>query len=173
MTSIISRGGHALVDSNSDACHNDIIYIICMATDILCIIREDYRLPPSVQPPIFSDQPSVQPPTFLDPLLVSIFSMQHLTFLYSPFVRPHTFSNPPSVQPFIFSLHPPSPTFSDSLSVQPSTFSDPPLESILVLIDIVISTQLDLPPIILRGRRGLRLDLTCCLHYLYFKFHHM
>ena len=64
MTSIVSRGCHALVDSNDDACRNGIVDIICMAMDVLRIIREDYRLPPSVQPPVFSDLPSVQPLTF-------------------------------------------------------------------------------------------------------------
>ena len=59
MTSIVSRGRHALVDSNDDACRNGIVDIIHMATDVLCIFPEDYRLPPSVQPPVFSDLPSV------------------------------------------------------------------------------------------------------------------
>ena len=45
MTSIISRGGHALEDSDSDACHIGIVDIIRMATNVMCIIREDYRLP--------------------------------------------------------------------------------------------------------------------------------
>ena len=44
MTSIISRGGHVLEDSDSDACRTGIVDIICMATDVMCIIREDYRL---------------------------------------------------------------------------------------------------------------------------------
>ena len=44
MTSIISRGGHALEDSDSDVCHTGIVDIIRMATDVMCIIREDYRL---------------------------------------------------------------------------------------------------------------------------------
>ena len=42
MTSIISQGGHALEDSDSDACHIGIVDIIRMATDVMCIIREDY-----------------------------------------------------------------------------------------------------------------------------------
>ncbi|KAL6330754.1 hypothetical protein AAG906_009182 [Vitis piasezkii] len=45
MTSIISRGGHALEDSDTDACRTGIVDIIRMATDVMCIIREDYRLP--------------------------------------------------------------------------------------------------------------------------------
>ena len=45
MTSIISREGHALEDSNSDAYRTGIVDIIYMATDVMCIIREDYRIP--------------------------------------------------------------------------------------------------------------------------------
>ena len=42
MTSIISQGGHALEDSDSDACHIGIVDIIRMATNVMCIIWEDY-----------------------------------------------------------------------------------------------------------------------------------
>ena len=45
MTSIISRGGHASEDSDSDVCRIGIVDIIRMATDVMCIIREDYRIP--------------------------------------------------------------------------------------------------------------------------------
>ena len=45
MTSIISQGGHPLQDSDSDACHTSIVDIICMVTDVMCIIRGDYRIP--------------------------------------------------------------------------------------------------------------------------------
>ena len=45
MTSIISRGGHAFEDSNSDACRTVFVDIICMATNVMCIIWEDYRIP--------------------------------------------------------------------------------------------------------------------------------
>ena len=45
MTSIISWGGHALEDFDSDACRIGIVDIICMATDVICIIWEDYRIP--------------------------------------------------------------------------------------------------------------------------------
>ena len=38
ITLIISRGGHALEDSNGDACHNGIVDIILMVTDVLRII---------------------------------------------------------------------------------------------------------------------------------------
>ena len=42
MTSIISRGGHALEDFDSDACRTGIVDIIHMAIDVMCIIQEDY-----------------------------------------------------------------------------------------------------------------------------------
>ena len=45
MTSIISQGGHPLEDSDSDACHTGIVDIICMTTDVMCIIWEDYHIP--------------------------------------------------------------------------------------------------------------------------------
>ena len=45
MTSIISREGHALEDSNSDAYRTGIVDIIYMATDVMCIIQEDYHIP--------------------------------------------------------------------------------------------------------------------------------
>ena len=45
MTSIISRGGHALEDFDTDACRTDIVDIIRMATDVMCIIREDFHIP--------------------------------------------------------------------------------------------------------------------------------
>ena len=45
MPSIISRGSHALEDFDSDACRIGIVDIICMITDVMCIIREDYRIP--------------------------------------------------------------------------------------------------------------------------------
>ncbi|RVW31299.1 hypothetical protein CK203_112137 [Vitis vinifera] len=102
MTSIISRGGHALEDSDIDACHTDIVDIIRMATDVMCIIREDYRLPHVEHG---EDVPSVQYPTSLDP----------------PSAQPLTCSDPPSVQP---------PTSLDLPSLQPPTSSDPPLVQI-------------------------------------------
>ena len=45
MTSIISRGCHALEDSNSNACRTSIVDIIRIATNVMCIIQEDYRIP--------------------------------------------------------------------------------------------------------------------------------
>ncbi|RVW32469.1 hypothetical protein CK203_081305 [Vitis vinifera] len=45
MTLIISRGGHELEESDSDAYRTAIVDIIRMATDVMCIIREDYRIP--------------------------------------------------------------------------------------------------------------------------------
>ncbi|RVW38482.1 Serine/threonine-protein phosphatase 7 long form-like [Vitis vinifera] len=38
-------GGHAFEDSNSDACRTVFVDIICMATNVMCIIWEDYRIP--------------------------------------------------------------------------------------------------------------------------------
>ena len=38
MTSIISRGGHALEDSDSNVCHIGIVDIIHIATDVMCIL---------------------------------------------------------------------------------------------------------------------------------------
>ena len=32
-------------DSDSDACRTGIVDIICMVIDVMCIIREDYRIP--------------------------------------------------------------------------------------------------------------------------------
>ena len=32
-------------DSDSDACHTSIVDIIGMATNVMCIIQEDYRIP--------------------------------------------------------------------------------------------------------------------------------
>ncbi|RVW84952.1 Serine/threonine-protein phosphatase 7 long form-like [Vitis vinifera] len=45
MTLIISRGGHELEESDSDAYRTGIVDIIRMATNVMCIIREDYRIP--------------------------------------------------------------------------------------------------------------------------------
>ena len=44
MTSIISREGHALDDSGNDVYHTSIVDIICIGTDIMRIIQEDYHL---------------------------------------------------------------------------------------------------------------------------------
>ncbi|RVW98745.1 Serine/threonine-protein phosphatase 7 long form-like [Vitis vinifera] len=180
MTSIISRGGHALEDSDTDACRTGIVDIIRMATDVMCIIREDYRLPhvehggdrspaqstvarpplvrgrstsrgrgrySSCHPITSSVSASLQPPTFLSSRLVQspissdVPSVQHPTSSDPPSAQPLTSSDPPSVQP---------PTSLDLPPSQPPTSSDPPL------VQIDTSTQLDLPPVIPRGRRGLR-----------------
>ena len=42
MTSIISREGHELEDSDSDDCRIGIVDIIRMVADVMCIIQEDY-----------------------------------------------------------------------------------------------------------------------------------
>ncbi|KAL6340122.1 hypothetical protein AAG906_038957 [Vitis piasezkii] len=75
LTSIISRGGHALEDSDSDVCHTGIVDIIRMATDVMCIIWKDHHIAhvkhggdlPLMQHPTYTDLPSVQPLTSLDP----------------------------------------------------------------------------------------------------------
>nr|CAN65789.1 hypothetical protein VITISV_039102 [Vitis vinifera] len=86
MTSIISRGGHALEDSASNVCHTGIVDIIHMATDVMCIfgkiIAHTSSDPPSTQLLTSSDLPSVQPPISLD----------------LPPLQPSTSSDPPSVQ---------------------------------------------------------------------------
>ena len=71
-------------DSNSNACRTSIVDIIRIATNVMCIIQEDYRIPhvehggvrspaqstvaqpPSVQHPTYLDLPSVQTSTSLD-----------------------------------------------------------------------------------------------------------
>ncbi|RVW84296.1 Serine/threonine-protein phosphatase 7 long form-like [Vitis vinifera] len=120
MTSIISRGGHALEDSDIDACRTE-------HGGDRSPAQSTVARPPlvRVQSPISSDVPSVQHPTSSDP----------------PSAQPLTSSDPPSVQP---------PTSLDLPPSQPPTSSDPPL------VQIDTSTQLDLPPVIPRGRRGLR-----------------
>ncbi|KAL6329876.1 hypothetical protein AAG906_039787 [Vitis piasezkii] len=113
MTSIISRGGHALEDFDNDVCRTGIVDIIRMATDVMCIIREDYCIPhvehggdlPSVQHPTSSNLPSVQPPISLDPP-----SVQPPISLDLPLVQAPISSNPPSAQP---------PTSLDPPSIQP------------------------------------------------------
>ena len=45
MTSIISRGSHALEDSDTDACHTGIVDIIRMTTNVMRIIQDVYRIP--------------------------------------------------------------------------------------------------------------------------------
>ena len=100
-----------------------------------------------MQPPTSSDLPSVQPPTYLDPPLVQppisldLPSVQAPTSLDPPSTQPLTFSDPPSVQPPTSLALPP---------LQPLTFSNP------LSMQIDTSAQLDLPPAIPRGRRGLR-----------------
>ncbi|RVX18865.1 Serine/threonine-protein phosphatase 7 long form-like [Vitis vinifera] len=153
MTSIISRGGHALEDSDTDACRTGIVDIIRMATDVMCIIREDYRLPhvehggdrsPAqstvAQPPLVRGR-STSRGRVQSPISLDVPSVQHPTSSDPPSAQPLTSSDPPSVQP---------PTSLDLPPSQPPTSSDPPL------VQIDTSTQLDLPPVIPRGRRGLR-----------------
>ncbi|KAL6318192.1 hypothetical protein AAG906_035697 [Vitis piasezkii] len=141
MTSIISQGGQALEDSNSDACCTDIVDIIHMATDVMCIIREDYRIPHVGHGGGRSLAQSI-PPTFLSPRLVQSPISSDLPSMQSPIssdlpsVQPPTSSNPSSVQPIVsldLPLVQPS-TSSNSPSVQPLTSLDLlPLQPLLSL----------------------------------------
>ncbi|RVW29435.1 Serine/threonine-protein phosphatase 7 long form-like [Vitis vinifera] len=135
MTSIISRGGHALEDSDTDACRTGIVDIIRMTTDVMCIIREDYRLPHVEHG---GDRSPAQSTVARPPLVRGRSTSRGRD---PPSAQPLTSSDPPSVQP---------PTSLDLPPSQPPTSSDPPL------VQIDTSTQLDLPPVIPRGRRGLR-----------------
>lgn len=45
ITLIISQGGYALEDSDSDVCHIGIVDIVCMGIGVIRILREDYHLP--------------------------------------------------------------------------------------------------------------------------------
>ena len=99
MTSIIAREGHALEDSDSDACRTGIVDIIRMTTDVMCIIREDYRIPHvehgggrSPAQSTVAQPPSVQHPTYLD-----LPSVQTSTSLDLPPLQPPTSSDPPSM----------------------------------------------------------------------------
>ena len=125
MTSIISRGGHALEDFDSDACRTGIVDIICMTIDVMCIIQEDYCIPyvehggggstaqsTVAQLPLVQGRStyrergryiSCQPTT-----LLVLASLQPSTFLSSRLVQSHISSDLSSMQP---------PTFSDLLLV--------------------------------------------------------
>ena len=193
MTSIISRGGHALEDSDTDACRTGIVDIIRMATDVMCIIREDYRLPhvehggdrsPAqsivARPPLVRGRSTSRGRgrySSCHPITSSVSaSLQPPTFLSSrlvqspissdvPSVQHPTSSDPPSAQP-LTSLDPPSvqpPTSLDLPSLQPPTSSDPPL------VQIDTSTQLIYRQPF-RGVGGAYVDLDCYLHHhLYFQ----
>eukprot|EP00261_Vitis_vinifera_P021396 XP_010652608.1 PREDICTED: uncharacterized protein LOC104879884 [Vitis vinifera] len=123
MTSIISRGGHALEDSNTDACRTDIVDIICMAIDVICIIREDYRL---LHVEHGGDRSPAQS-TVARPPLVQGRSTSRGRGRYSS-CQPITSSVSVSLHPSIFlsSRLVQSPISSDVPSVQYPTSSDPP-----------------------------------------------
>ena len=94
----------------------------------------------------------------MNDILIDYLDIYHVPFLEPP----HTFLFSRLVQSPI-SLDLPlvqHPTFSDLPSVQPSTSLDlpllqPPTSSNSLLLQIDTSTQLDLPPAIPKGRRGL------------------
>ncbi|KAL6342202.1 hypothetical protein AAG906_006816 [Vitis piasezkii] len=140
--------GHALEDSDTDACRTGIVDIIRMTTDVMCIIREDYRLPHSTvaRPPLVRGRSTSRGRgrySSCQPITSSVSTSLYATpYFFKPTINPTlTSSDPPSVQP---------PTSLDLPPLQPPTSSDPPL------VQIDTSTQLDLPPAISRGRRGLR-----------------
>ena len=133
MTSIISRGGHASEDSDSDVCRIGIVDIIRMATDVMCIIREDYRIPhvehgggrsPTqstiAQLPLVRGRSTSQGRdrySSCQPITSSVIaSLQPSTFLSSRLVQSPISLDIPSVQ---------HPTYSDLPSMQPLTFLDP------------------------------------------------
>ena len=133
MTSFISRGGHASEDSDSDACRIGIVDIIRMAIDVMCIIREDYRIPHvehgggrSPAQSTIARSPLVRGRltsrgrdrySSCQPITSSISaSLQSPTFLSSRLVQSPISSNIPSVQ---------HPTYSDLPSQQFFTSLDP------------------------------------------------
>ncbi|RVW34266.1 Serine/threonine-protein phosphatase 7 long form-like [Vitis vinifera] len=138
--------GHALEDSDTDACRTGIVDIIRMATDVMCIIREDYRLPyvehggdrsPAqstvARPPLVRGRSTSRGRgrySSCHPITSSVSaSLQPPTFLSSRLVQSPISLDVPSVQ---------HPTSSDPPSAQPLTSSDPP--------SVQPPTSLDLPP---------------------------
>ncbi|RVW68145.1 hypothetical protein CK203_064038 [Vitis vinifera] len=176
MTSIIAREGHALEDSDSDACRTEHRGGRSPAQSIVAqpplvrgrsTSREKDRYN-SCQSITSSVSTSLQPPTFLSSRLVQspissdVPSMQHPTYSDLPSVQPFTSLDPPSVQ-LLISLNlslVQAPTSSDPPSVQPPTSLhlpplQPPTSSNPPSVQINTSTQLDLLPAIPRGRRCL------------------
>ncbi|RVX06206.1 hypothetical protein CK203_027425 [Vitis vinifera] len=144
MTSIISRGGHALEDSDSDVSRIGIVDIIRMAIDVMCIIREDYRLPhvehgggrstaqsTIARPPLVRGRSTSRGRgrySSCQPITSSISaSLQSPTFLSSRLVQSPISSNIPSVQ---------HPTYSDLPSVQSFTSLDPPSVQVSISLDL-------------------------------------
>ncbi|RVW92112.1 hypothetical protein CK203_037042 [Vitis vinifera] len=124
-----------------------IVDIIRMTTDVMCIIREDYRLShvehggdrsPTqstvAQPPLVRGRSTSRGRgrySSCQPITSSVSaSLQPPTFLSSRLVQSPISSNVPSVQ---------HPTSSDPPSAQPLTSSDPP--------SVQLPTSLDLPPL--------------------------
>ncbi|RVW69911.1 Serine/threonine-protein phosphatase 7 long form-like [Vitis vinifera] len=167
MTSIISRGGHALEDSDTDACRTGIVDIIRMATDVMCIIREDYRLPHVEHGGDRSPAQSTvaQPPLVRAPYLF-ILTISTVTHLFRRTISAAPYLFRPTISPTPYFFRPTISTTPTSLDLppsQPPTSSDPPL------VQIDTSTQLDLLPVIPRVG-GAYVDLDCyLLHHLYFQ----
>ena len=121
-------------DSDTHVCLTGIVDIIRMATNVVCIIREDYRLPhvehgdgrsPAqstvARPPLVRGRSTSRGRGRLvqSPISSDIPSVQHPTSSDPPSAQPITSSDPPSVQPPTSLDLPPlqPPTSSDSLSV--------------------------------------------------------
>ncbi|KAL6323478.1 hypothetical protein AAG906_039050 [Vitis piasezkii] len=174
MTSIISRRGHALEDSDSDACRTSIVDIIHITIGVMCIIWEDYCIPhvkhgegrspsqstvarlPLVRGCLlpFSTYHQCNPYLFRPTISITLYFFR-LTFSSGPYFFRPTISTIPylfrptiSTTPYLF-----RPTISTTpylfRPTSITTSSDPPS------VQIDTSTQLDLPPAIPRGRRGL------------------
>lgn len=109
MALIIPRWSHALEDPSSDACRIGIVDIICMATNVLCIIR----LLPSVQPSTFSNSPSMQPLIFQTNHQCSRAAAYHFRLTFSatsylsrlfPNATPYLFQSRFSTASYLFTL---------------------------------------------------------------------
>ncbi|RVW67673.1 Serine/threonine-protein phosphatase 7 long form-like [Vitis vinifera] len=122
MTSIISREGHELEDSDSDDCRTSIVDIICMVADVMCIIQEDYCIPhvehggdlSSMQPPTSSDLPLVQSSASLDPPSIDTYTQLDLPpaiLRGKRLRRPRLLPPPPPLFPA------PTPSWTDVLHV--------------------------------------------------------
>ncbi|RVW92836.1 Serine/threonine-protein phosphatase 7 long form-like [Vitis vinifera] len=166
MTSIISRGGHALENSDTDACRTGIVDIIRITTDVMCIIREDYHLPhvehrggksPAqstiARPPLVRGRSTSRGRgrySSCQPITSSVSaSLQPLTFLSSRLVQSPIFSDVPSVQ-HLTSSNPPSAqpltSFKPTISTTPYLFRPTSIITFYLfkppLVQIDTSTQL-------------------------------
>ncbi|KAL6337903.1 hypothetical protein AAG906_002369 [Vitis piasezkii] len=116
-------------DSDSDACRTGIVDIICMATDVMCIIREDYRIP-------HVEHGGGRSPAYRST------SRRRGSYFFKPTINPTSYLFRPTIST--------TPDLFRPTSITTSFLFYPPS------MQIDTSTQLDLPPAISRGRRGLR-----------------